>query len=145
MHLYYQDCRGIIDFWHSVANLELKFFFVFFHTCESSNQIPFTVPRSFLSLSMLSRCTNLDIAMAAPACTGNSANDRRRRRVIAMLRHGIGKSRNISMHALKFSADVSPPRTNDRRYIAEQRRAVGEHSASCTKVQNVPDTLATHQ
>ena len=32
-----------------------------------------------------------------------------------------------------------------RRYIAEQRRAVGEHSAMYTKVKNVPDTSVTHR
>ena len=32
-----------------------------------------------------------------------------------------------------------------RRYIAEQRRAVGEHSKIYTKVKNVPDTTATHR
>ena len=32
-----------------------------------------------------------------------------------------------------------------RRYIAEQRRTVGEHSAMYTKVKNVPDTSATHR
>ena len=68
-----------------------------------------TVPRGFLSLPMLSRCTHLGIARAAPPCTSGSANDRRRTRVIAMLRQGIGTSRKISMHALKFSPDVSTP------------------------------------
>ena len=32
-----------------------------------------------------------------------------------------------------------------QRYIAEQRRAVGEHSAMYTKAKNVPDTSATHR
>ena len=32
-----------------------------------------------------------------------------------------------------------------RRYIAEQRRAVGKHSAMYTKAKNVPDTSATHR
>ena len=50
-----------------------------------------TVPRGFLSLLvMLSRCTNLSIARASPPCTSGSTNDRRRTRVIAMLRQGIG-------------------------------------------------------
>ena len=69
------------------------------------------MPRGFLSLSMLSRCTHLGIVRAAPPCTSGSANDRRRTRVIAMLRQGIGTSRKISMHALKFSHDVSTPNT----------------------------------
>ena len=60
---------------------------------------------------MLSRCTNLGIARAAPPCTSGSANDRRRTRVRAMLCQGIGTSRTISMHVLKFSPDVSPPNT----------------------------------
>ena len=70
-----------------------------------------TVPRDFLSLPRLSRCTHLGIARAAPPCTSGSANDRRRTRVIAMLCQGIGTSRKISMHALKFSPDVSVPNT----------------------------------
>ena len=47
------------------------------------------------------------------------------------------------MHALKFSPDVSTPNTIGD--IAEQRRAVGEHSAMYTKAKNVPDTSATHR
>ena len=35
-----------------------------------------TVPRGFLSLPMLSRCTHLGIARAAPPCTSGSASDR---------------------------------------------------------------------
>ena len=70
-----------------------------------------TVPRGFLSLPMLSQCTNLGIARASPSCTSGSANDRRRTRVIAMLRQGIGTSRKNSMHALKFTPDVSTPNT----------------------------------
>ena len=69
------------------------------------------VPRCFLSFPMLSRCTHLGIARAALPCTSGSANDRRRTRVITMLRQGIGTLRKISMHALKFSPDVSTPNT----------------------------------
>ena len=64
-----------------------------------------------LSFPMLSRCSNLGIARAAPPCASSSANDQRRRRVIAMLHQGIGTSAKNSMHALKFSLDVSWPRT----------------------------------
>ena len=91
-----------------------------------------TVPRGYLSLPMLSRCTDLGIARAAPPCTSGSADDRRRTRVIAMLRQGV--------HALKFSADV-------RHQVPSviYRRAVGEHSAMYIRTKNVPDTSATHR
>ena len=83
------------------------------------------VPRGFLSLPMLSRCTNFGIARPAPPCTSGSANDRPCTRVITISRC--------------FDA------TYHRRYIAEQRRAVGEHSAMYTKIKNVPITSATNR
>ena len=49
-----------------------------------------------LSLSMLSRCTHLVIAMAAPPCASS-------RNVIAMLHQGIRTTRKMSMHAFIFS------------------------------------------
>ena len=100
-----------------------------------------TVPRGFLSLPMLSRCTHLGFARAAPPCTSGSANDRRRTRVIAMLRQGIEKKFNacIEIFSRCFDAEYH------RRYIAEQRRTVGEHSAMYTKAKNVPGTSATHR
>ena len=99
-----------------------------------------TVPRGFLSLPMLSRCTNLGIARAAPPCTSGSANDRRRTRVIAMLHQGIETSRKISMHALKFSPDVSTPNT-----IGDISPNSAEQSAMYTKAKNVTFTSATHR
>ena len=96
---------------------------------------------------MLSRCTHMGIARAVPPCTSGSAKDRRRTRVIAMLRQGIGTSRKISMHALKFSPDVSTPNT-----IGDVSPNSAEQSANirrCTprpkRPRHIGDTLATHQ
>ena len=51
------------------------------------------------------------------------------------------------LREIKFPPDVSSPRTiGDKSSKSdEQRTTVGEHSARDTKVQNVPDTLATHR
>ena len=75
-----------------------------------------TVPRGFLSLPMLSRCTNLGIASAAPPCTISSANDPRHR--------DIEKNFNACIEI--FSRCFGSK--NHLRYIAEQSRAVDEHS-----------------
>ena len=96
-----------------------------------------TVPRGFLSLPMLSRCTLLDIARAAPSCT---SDDQRRTRVIPMLRQGIGTSRKISMHALKFSPDVSTPNT-----IGDSRRTFGDVHQGQKCPRHIGDTSATHR
>ena len=104
------------------------------------------MPRGFLSLSMLSRCTHLGIVRAAPPCTSGSANDRRRTRVIAMLRQGIGTSRKISMHALKFSPDVSTPNTignispNSAEQSANIRRSTPRVKMSQTHRRHIGDT-----
>ena len=99
-----------------------------------------TVPRGFLSLPMLSRCSNLGIARAAPPCTSGLANDRRRSRVIAMLRQGILTSGKISMHALKFS---------HRQYIAEHlaniRRCTPRSKMYQTHRRHISDTSATQR
>ena len=99
-----------------------------------------TVPRGFLGLPMLSRCTNLGIARAAPPCTSGSPNDRRRTRVIAMLRQGIGTSRKISMHALKFSPDVSTPNT-----IGDISPNSAEQSANIRRCTPSPKMSQTHR
>ena len=121
-----------------------------------------TVPRGFLSLPMLSRCTHLGIARAAPPCTSGSANDRRRTRVIAMHRQGIGTSRKISMYALKFSPDVSTPNTigdispNSAEQSANMsqthRRPIGDTSAMLVLTSamhilcdNIADGLVIHR
>ena len=107
-----------------------------------------TVPRGFLSLPMLSRCTNLGLARAAPPCTSGSENDQRRTRVIAMLRQGIGSSRKISMHALKFSPDVSTPNTigdispNSAEQPADIRRCKPRLKMSQTHRRHIGDTSA---
>ena len=60
----------------------------------------------------------------------------------ASLRHpDIGKNFNACIEIFSRCFDAK----YHRRYIAEQRRAVGEHSAMYTKVKNVPDPSATHQ
>ena len=105
-----------------------------------------TVPRGFLSLPILSRCTHLGIAGAAPPCTSGSANDRRRTRVIAMLRQSIGTSRKISMHALEFSPDVSTPNTigdispNTVELSADIRRCTPRPKMSQTHRRHIGDT-----
>ena len=110
-----------------------------------------TVPRGFLSLPMLSRCTNLGIARAAPPCTRGSANHRRRTRVIAMLRQGIWTSIKISMHALKFSADVSTPNTigdislNSAEQSANIRRCTPRPKMSHSHRRHIGDTSATNR
>ena len=68
-----------------------------------------------------------------------SANDQGRAPVIAMLHQYIWTSIKMSMHALKFSFDVSSPRTKQRR---PERTTVGEHSERYTKVRVVADTSA---
>ena len=93
---------------------------------------------------MLSRCTNLGIARAAPPCNSGSANDRQRTPVIAMLRQGIGTSRKNLNACIEIFSRCFDAKYH-RRYIAEQRRAVGEHSAMYTKAKNVPLTSAPHR
>ena len=110
-----------------------------------------TVPRGFLSLPMLSRFTHLGIARAAPLCTSGSGNDRRRTRVIAMLRQGIGTSRKNSMQALKFSPDVSTPNTiddispNSAEQSANIRRCTPRPEMSQTLWRHIGDTSVTHR
>ena len=110
-----------------------------------------TVPRGFLSLPMHSQCANLGIARGAPPCTSGSANDRRRTRVIAMLRQGIGTSRKISMHALKFSPDVSTPNTigdispNSAEQSANIRRCTPRPKMSQTHRRHIGGTSATNR
>ena len=79
------------------------------------------------------------------ACTSSSANDQRRKRVIAILHQGIGTWKYISMHALKCSPDVSSPRIigDISPNSAEQRTTVG--TPKYTKIKNVADTSATHR
>ena len=74
-----------------------------------------TVPRGFFSLPIL--CKNVGIARAVPPCTSNLTNDLERTPVITMLRQCFRISRKISIHASKFSPDVSKT-NNHRRYMA---------------------------
>ena len=64
-----------------------------------------------------------------------------------MLCQCVGTSRKKTMHALKFSHDVSSPGTigDISQNNAEQRTTVGGHSAMCIKVQKVQDSFAAHQ
>ena len=97
---------------------------------------------------MLSRCWNLGIARAAPTRTSSSANDRRRMRVIVMFCQRIGTARKKSMHALKFSPDVSTPKTlGDYRRAAPTaqsaniRRSTPRFKVSHTHRRHIGDTL----
>ena len=106
-----------------------------------------TVPRGFLSLPMLSPCTNLGIARAASPCTSGSANDRQRMRVIDMLRQGIGTSRTKLMKALKNFPDVSTPNT-----IGDKSPNSAEQSVMFVDVhqglkchRHIADKSATHR
>ena len=82
----------------------------------SSNAI--MVERGFLSLSMLSRCSHLDIAKAAPPCASSSGNDWRRTRIIAMLRHFLATF-VVKNHAVDTSAMFPTCSRKHRRCIFE--------------------------
>ena len=106
-----------------------------------------TVPRGFLSLPMLSQCANLGIARGAPPCTSGSANDRRRTRVIAMLRQGIGTSRKISMHAWNFLPMFRRqiPSAIYRRTAPSSRRTFGDVHQGQKCPRHIGDTSAAHR
>ena len=101
----------------------------------------------FLSLPMLSRCTNVGIARAAP-CT-SSANDRRRTRVIAIVKASGHREKCTACIEIVSQCSVAK---NHRRYIAEQRRAAhnsrrtfdeAHHGSKCPR--HISDISATHR
>ena len=92
-----------------------------------------TVPRGFLSLPMLLRCSNLGIARAAPPCTSGSASDRTR------------------VNGMPFSPDVSTPNTigdispDSAEQSANIRRGTPRLKVSQIHRRHIGDTSATHR